>query len=103
VSHFHAAVWIDDQEAQILQFNAGSVKLQKVHAHKHDIPQRDSKVRSEHELLDEVWADFRHYVTKHSPAISPRMVGWEIIDHPTDVQPVALAKNYYVKHDKNGR
>ena len=102
MSYFHAAVWIDHQEAQILQFNAGSVELQKVHAHKHDTSQRDSKVRSEHKLLDEVWADFSHYVTKHSPAISPRMVGWEIIDPPTDRQLVALAKNYWVKYDQRG-
>lgn len=111
MSHFHAAMWIDHQEAQFLQLNANSIELQKAHAHKHDTPQRDSKVSSEHELLGEVWgdladfvevvitnshtarADFRHYVTEHSSAISSRIVGWEIIDHPTDGQLMALAKN----------
>lgn len=118
MSHFHAVIRIDHQKAQILQFNADSVELQKVHAHQHDTRHHNSTVRTEHEFFGEVCddladigevvvagshtatADFRHYVTKHRPAIAPRMVGWEIVDHPTDGQLVALAKKYFVKHDQ---
>ena len=118
MSHFHAVVWIDYKKAQILQFNADSVELQKVHAHQHNPRQHNSTLRAEHEFFGEVCddladvgeivvtgshsatADFRHYVIKHRSAIAPRMVGWEIVDHPTDGQLVAWAKKYFVKHDQ---
>ena len=45
-------------------------------------------------------ADFRHYVTKHRPIVAFRIVGWEIVDHPTEGQLVALAKKYFMKYDQ---
>ncbi len=118
MSHFHCVVLIDHQHAKILQFNADSVDSQKVHAHKHDTPQHNSTVRTEHEFFGEVCddladvgeivvtgshtaiADFRHYATKHRPTTAFRIVGWEIVDRPTDGQLVALAKKYFAKYDQ---
>jgi hypothetical protein len=45
-------------------------------------------------------ADFRHYVDKHRAAIGPQIVGWETVDHPTEGQLLALARKYFVKHDR---
>lgn len=45
-------------------------------------------------------ADFRHYVDKHRPQVSPRIAGYEVVDHPTDNQLVALARSYFVKLDQ---
>lgn len=117
MSHFRCVVLIDHQQAKILQFNDDSVDSQKIHAHKHDTPRHNSTVRTEHAFFGEVCAafadigeivvtgshtaiaDFRHYVTKHHPTIAFRIVGWEIVDHPTDGQLVALATKYFVKFD----
>lgn len=117
MSHFRCVVLIDHQQTKILQFNDDSVDSQKIHAHKHDTPRHNSTVRTEHAFFGEVCAaladigeivvtgshtaiaDFRHYVTKHHPTIAFRIVGWEIVDHPTDGQLVALATKYFVKFD----
>ncbi len=45
-------------------------------------------------------ADLRHYVEKHRPHAVPRMVGYEVVDHPTDHQLVALARSHFLRHDR---
>jgi len=45
-------------------------------------------------------ADFRHYVEKHRPATAARIVAYDPVDHPTDHQLVALARKYFVEHDR---
>ena len=118
MSHFHAVVAIDHHHAQVLQFNAEEVQAQKVDAQTHYTRQHGSKVRDEHEFFGEVCAalagiaevlvagshtaqaDFRHYVEKHRPHLAPHIVGWETVDHPTEGELVALARKYFVKHDR---
>ncbi|MEO8137328.1 MAG: hypothetical protein ABI831_25520, partial [Betaproteobacteria bacterium] len=51
---FHAVVWIDHHNAQVLQFDADHMKSQKVKAHTHHTRQHGSKVRTEHEFFGEV-------------------------------------------------
>ena len=118
MSELHAVVWIDHQHAQVLHYDAGSVQVQKIQAHSHQTRQHGSQVRTEHEFFGEVCdslsnvkevlvtgahkaqADFRHYVDKHRAHIAPRIVGWETVDHPSDGQLVALARRFFVKHDR---
>jgi hypothetical protein len=75
-------------------------------------------VRTEHEFFGEVCdalqgfnevlvtgahkaqADFRHYVEKHRAHLSPKIVGWETVDHPSEGQLAALARKFFVKHDR---
>jgi hypothetical protein len=45
-------------------------------------------------------ADFRHYAEKHRPHVATRIVGYEVVDHPTDPQLVALARQYFLKFDR---
>lgn len=115
---FHAVVWMDHHSAQVLQFDAEQVQSQKVKAHQHHTRQHGSSVRTEHEFFGEVCgalagisevlvtgshtalADFRHYVDKHRPQVAPQIVGQEVVDHPSEGQLLALARQYFVKFDR---
>jgi hypothetical protein len=115
---FHAVVWTDHQNAQILQFDAEHVQAEKVHAHTHHTAQHGSQVRSQHEFyahlcdalegITEVLltgshtalADFRHYAEKHRPKTAARVVGWEVVDHPSTNQLVALARRFFKAYDR---
>lgn len=115
---FHAVVWIDHQKAQVLQFDAEHVEATKVKAHTHHTAQHGSTVRTEHEFFGEVCAaldgiaevlvtgprkgidDFRHYAEKHRAETAKRVVGYEVVDHPTDAQLIAFARKYFLKYDR---
>ncbi len=118
MSKLHAVAWIDHQHAQVMYLEAAATQLQKIKAHNHHTRQHGSQVRTEHEFFGEVCdalvdvkevlvtgshkaqADFRHYVDKHRAAIAPRIVGWETVDHPTEGQLAALARKFFVAHDR---
>jgi len=118
MSLFHAVAFVDHQSAQVLQFGSEQVVERKVHEHRHLTRRHHSGVRSEHEFFGEVCAaldgiaevlvtgghtglaDFRHYVDKHSPQTAARIVGYEVVDHPTENQLVALARKHFVKYDQ---
>lgn len=115
---FHAVVRIDHQAAEILQFDAEHVQAQKVKAHSHHTARHASGVRTEHEFFAAVCealdgisevlvagsktaqADFRHYVEKHRPQLVKNVVDYVSIDHPTQAQLVALARQYFLKYDR---
>lgn len=115
---FHAVVWLDHQQAQILEFDAEHVQASKVKAHRHHTAQHGSQVRSEHEFYAHVCdalggiqevlvtgsktalADYRHYVEKHRPKLAPQIIGYETVDHPSEKQLVALARAFFLKHDR---
>lgn len=115
---FHAVVWIDHQNAQVLQFDAEHVLAQKVKAHTHHTAQHGSSVRTEHEFFGEVCdalagiaevlvvgpktgiTDFEHYIGKHRTAVIKQVVGYDVVDHPSENQLVALARKYFLKYDR---
>lgn len=115
---FHAVVFVDHQHAQVLQFVAEHVRAKKIKAHTHHTRQHGSAVRSEHEFFGHVCdalqgiaevlvtgpctgiADFRHYAEKHRPQAARQIVGYETVDHPSDRQVVALARQYFLRHDR---
>jgi stalled ribosome rescue protein Dom34 len=118
MSLFHAVVHIDHHHAQILQFDAEQVQATKLKAHEHDTRQHASGVRSEHEFFGQVCdalagirevlvtgsqtalSDFRHYVEKHRPPAALQIVGWESVNHPSENQLVAFARQFFVKHNR---
>jgi hypothetical protein len=118
MSLFHAVVWTDHQSAQVLQFDAEHVLAQKIRTHTHHTAQHGSTVRSQHEFFGEVCdalediaevlvtgshtaiADFRHYADKHRPQTATRIVAYEVVDHPSENQLVALARKYFLKHNQ---
>lgn len=115
---FHAVVTVDHHQAQVLQFDAEHVLAQKVKSHSHHTKQHGNAVRTEHEFYADVcdalagiaevlvtgsrnaMADFRHYVEKHRAPLAAHIVGWETVDHPTEGQLIAFARQYFVKYDR---
>jgi hypothetical protein len=115
---FHAVAFIDHHSAQVLQFDAAHVEHRKVHEHFKFTRQHASGVRSEHEFFGMVCealdgiaevlvvgghtalADFRHYVDTRRPATGKRIVGYDVVDHPTDNELVALARKHFAKIDQ---
>jgi hypothetical protein len=115
---FHAVVRTDHQSADVLQFDADQVVVQKLKAHTHDTPQHKSGVRTEHEFFGSVCdaldgiaeilvtgshtavEDFKHYVDKHRPLVSPRIVGYEVVDHPSEKQLVARAREFFAHYNQ---
>ena len=115
---FHAVAFVDHQSAQVLQFGSEHAVERKIHAHQHYTRKHGSGVRVEHEFFGSVCdafegiaevlvtgghkglADFRHYVEKHRPQTGNRIVGYEVVDHPTENQLVALARKHFAKYDR---
>jgi hypothetical protein len=118
MSLFHAVVWTDHQAAQVLQFAGDEVQEHKVRTHNHTTAQHGSAVRAQHEFFGEVCdafdgvtqvlmtgshtalADFRHYVDKHRPQAAQRIVAYEVVDHPSEKQLVALARKVFLQHEQ---
>lgn len=116
----HAVVRTDHQQAQVLRFDETQVQTQTVHLQAHTTAQHKSGVRSEHEFFGAVCdaldgiaqvlvtgthtalADFRHYVDKHRPHLAKHLAGYEVVDHPTDPQLVALARAFFQRQDRLG-
>jgi len=116
----HAVVRTDHQQAQVLRFDETQVQAQTVHLQAYTTAQHKSGVRSEHEFFGAVCdaldgiaqvlvtgthtalADFRHYVDKHRPHLAAHLVGYEVVDHPTDPQLVALARAFFQRQDRLG-
>ena len=115
---FHAVVRIDHHSAEILQFDAEHVQAQKVKAHAHHTARHANGVRTEQEFFAEVcdaltgipevlvagsrtaMADFRNHLERHRPALAKHILGYEVVDHPTTPQLVALARDIFLKLDR---
>ena len=118
MSSFHAVAWLDHQHAQILQFDPDHVESRRIKAHTHHTRQHGSQVRSEHEYFGQICdalegisevlvtgsktatTDFRHYVEKHRATLKAHILDYESVDHPSDRQLVALAREYFLKADR---
>lgn len=108
-----AVIRLDHKHAQIIGFDADHSEVRSLAAHAHNTRQHHSDVRTEHEFFavacdalssaTEVLvagphtgvSAFHHYVDKHRPALGPRIVGWEIVDHPSEGQLLAFARQYF--------
>ena len=117
---FHAVAFVDHQSAEVLQFSSEQVLERKVHQHLKFTREHHSGVRTEHEFFGQVCdaldgigevlvvgghtglADFRHYVDKHRPPTAAHITGYEVVDHPTENQLVALARKHFAKYDRMG-
>jgi stalled ribosome rescue protein Dom34 len=114
----HAVAFVDHHNAQVVQFDANHVVEQKVHEHRTFTRQHASSVRTEHEFFAQVCdaldaiaevlvvgghtgtADFQNYVDKHRPLTAKHIVGYEVVDHPSEHELVALARKHFVKYDR---
>lgn len=120
MKHSHAVVWADHQTAQVLRLDSEQLQATKIRSHDHYTRQHGSSVRTEHEFFGAICdavedvsevlitgahttlADLHHYIGKHRPHTALRIVGYEVVDHPTENQLVAAAHKYFLRHDKMG-
>lgn len=114
----HAIAHVNHESAQVFQFGAEYVHESNIHKHMRPTQQHASGVRSQHKFYGEVCdafdgigevlvvgghtslADFRHYVDKHRALTAKQIVDYQVVDHPTDNQLVALARKYFIKYDR---
>ena len=109
----HAVVRIGQGSAQVVQLDAQLVQVSRVQAEPQDAHPAGSGMAADQAFFGEVCgeltgivqvvvtgsqaalADFQHYLTKHRPPLASQVVGWEVLDHPTEGQLVAFAREYF--------
>jgi len=123
--HYHAVIWIDHREARVSHFNAEDVErlvLHPDHPTRH-IHHKANSIGSGHASADH---DYLHAVAEsvadagavlitgpanaktelvehirvHDPQLTKLIVGVETVDHLSDPQLVAHAKNYFMAADR---
>ncbi len=121
----HVIVWIDHKEARILHADPADLDRLNVAAphHLHNRHPRGPGEPKEHpedakhffhevarscDAAEEVLVvgpstaklEFLRYLHKHDQALEAKVVGVETVDHPTDGQLVAYAKQYFKHADR---
>jgi len=121
----HTIVWLDHQEARVLEvqpedFDSLTVRAPEKHIHRHPKGASEPKTHPEdekrffHDLAQALAAtqevllvgpgaaklQFIKYVHKHAHDLEPKLVGVETVDHPTDAQLVAHARRYFTAADR---
>jgi|HubBroStandDraft_4_1064222.scaffolds.fasta_scaffold90305_3 hypothetical protein len=117
---YHAAVWLDHQEARVFHLtldtsDEATVRAPQHHLHRHpkgateghnhpDDQHRffsslSQALQGAQEILiggpSTAKAQYLAYVHEHDPALERRIVKVETIDHPTDAQLVAHARRQF--------
>jgi hypothetical protein len=120
----HAVVWIDHQEAHVIQFNAdehenATVSTRSKHGNIH---QKAGVVGSGHHVADQTYLhevveavasaneilivgpssaklELMKHMVKHDANIASKVVGIETVDHPSDAQLLAYAKKSFTRID----
>jgi stalled ribosome rescue protein Dom34 len=125
MSHFHAVVWIDHEQAHVMHVSPDDVETsivhpsqphQHLHAHAGSIEGRRAPedqayyhrvveaLSGAQEILVVGPAQAKLQLIKHmhahDPATAQRVVGVETIDHPSDKQVVAYARTYFRAKDR---
>ena len=115
----HVAVWIDQQEAKIYHVDAKNIDATRVeaparHVHRHPTTtaEHSHPVDAQQFYGDVVRAlegageilivgparaklELIKYVHKQHPALEPKIIGIETVDHPSDRQLAAHARTYF--------
>jgi stalled ribosome rescue protein Dom34 len=116
----HAAVWIDHKEAKIFFVDARTSET--LHPHRHVRRHQNQDERSHpadaahyfHEVAVELAGseeilvvgpssaklELVKHAHKHDPALAEKIVGVETVDHPTDGQILAYARQYFHAKDR---
>lgn len=120
----HAVIWLDHQEAHVIQFNANNhenstITTKSKHGHVH---QKAGMVGSGHAAADQNYLhevaeavagsseilivgpgtgklELIKHMNKHDPRVAEKVVGVETVDHPSDGQLLAYAKKYFLRAD----
>jgi len=120
----HAVVWIDHQEAHVIQFNAEAseseiIKTKSKHKHVHHKSGATGSGHSKtdqnylHQVIEAVSGageilivgpgaaklELIKHAHSHDAKVSAKIVSVETVDHPTDGQLLAYAKKSFTKID----
>lgn len=123
--HFHAVVWLDHREARVFEFGGDNVKFLRI-AHNDSsrhIHHKAGSVGSGHTHEDQAYlrsvadalapaqeilltgpaaakSELLSWMKSHAPQTAARVLGVETLDHPTDAEIVAFAKNFFAQKDR---
>lgn len=116
----HAIVWIDHQEAHVIQFNANASETEIIKTkskHKKAGVSGNGHLKTDQNYLHQVIEavseageilvvgpgsaklELIKYANSHDVKVSAKVVGVETVDHPSDKQLLAYAKKSFVKID----
>ena len=120
----HVIVWLDHVSAQIIHFNPAQSELRVIKSHslqphlhiksasigQGNAPENRryfADIASDIESALEIVLvgpsnekhELMHYLTKHDHELAAKVVGVEVVDHPTDGQLLAYARHYFEKAD----
>lgn len=112
----HAVVFVDHHCAKILQFGSEYMHEHKVNAHLHLHGQDARNEQAMHAFFGKVCdglegvaevlvvgghtgiSNFGHYAQTFRPAIASHIAGYAPVDHPTDPELLALARQWFAHH-----
>ncbi|OGU20751.1 MAG: translational machinery protein [Hydrogenophilales bacterium RIFOXYD1_FULL_62_11] len=125
MSHYHAVVWLDHNEAHImhispddietsvvkpaephrnLQRKRGSVSGNRQPEDQHFYHEVVEAMRGATEILvvgpGQAKLELIKHIHAHDPNVSRQVIGVETVDHPSDAQVVAYARKYFVAKDR---
>jgi stalled ribosome rescue protein Dom34 len=125
MSSYHAVVWIDHQEAHVLQFTREGADNAVVHAHpKHRQTHHrkgvigDGKPATDREFFDHVAGalagtkeilivgpaqtghEFAMYLDQHARDVAGKVLAVKQADHPSDGELLKLARRYFAGADR---
>ncbi len=125
MTHNHAIVWMDSQEARIFRFNAADVEQENLKAHNpfRKVHHKAGVIGAGHQAMDMSFMDHivdalrgttawllvgpsqaknelvRH-LDKHMPRVKATLVGVEPMDHPTDGELLDHARRAFKAIDR---
>jgi stalled ribosome rescue protein Dom34 len=125
MSHYHAVVWLDHNEAHIMHISPDDVETSVVKPaapHRNLQRKRGSVSGSRqpedqhfyHEVVEamsgakevlivgpgQAKLELIKHIHAHDPKVADQVVGVETVDHPSDAQVVAFARKYFVAKDR---
>lgn len=119
---YHAAVWLDHNQAKVFHVTASTFAEEEIHSssehtnlHRKSGPPGEEGHRAPenqgyyHDVAQALQGaqeilvlgpataklELIKHVHKHDPALEPKIVGVETVDHPTDRQLVAYIRRYF--------
>jgi stalled ribosome rescue protein Dom34 len=125
MSHYHAVVWLDHNEAHIMHISPDDVETSVVKPaapHRNLQRKRGSVSGSRqpedqhfyHEVVEamsgakevlivgpgQAKLELIKHIHAHDPQVADQVVGVETVDHPSDAQVVAFARKYFAAKDR---
>lgn len=119
-SHYHAVVWIDHQQARVFHFNMAEAEQQVLHPQNppHQIHHKANSIGSGHAVEDHAYLqhaadavadagavlilgpanakiELVKHIAHHMPLLKAKITGVETVDHLTDGEIVAHARNFF--------